>query len=146
MWSLKVMSKNWSLSYTHKVSHAECQSWPWCLTPWLKINKVPAPITHKSHIKIESNWIKTEVCIVPSRFWQSANVDIWPSDSEWKGFIFSASTQLCSLKVIWLKLWSVSCQQCFIYRVPKLTWPLTPWPKISRVRPLIIRNLGVKFG
>ena len=37
----KWSGKNCSLYPAHKVLYKECQSWPWPLTPWPKINRVP---------------------------------------------------------------------------------------------------------
>ena len=54
----------------HKVLYTQCRSWPWLLTPWLKINRVPPLIIHNLHVKFESDLAKTVVCIVST--WQSA--------------------------------------------------------------------------
>ena len=42
-------------------------SWPWPLTPCPKINLVPPLIVHNLHVKFESDWAKTVVCIVSTR-------------------------------------------------------------------------------
>ena len=54
---------------------------------------------------------------------------------------------MCTLSFRWLG------KNCSLYRAHKVlytecqswTWPLTQWPKINRVPPLIINNLHVKF-
>ena len=46
---------------------ARGQSWPWPLTPWPIINRVPPLIIHNLHVKFESVWAKTVVAIVPTR-------------------------------------------------------------------------------
>ena len=38
------------------------------LTPWTKFKSVPPLIIHKLHMKFESDWTKTVVCIVPQCF------------------------------------------------------------------------------
>ena len=71
------------------------QSWPWSMTPWPKINRVPPLIMVNVHVKFESNWIKTEVAIVSTRsYTQSAKVDhdLWPRDPNSIGFLLSSST------------------------------------------------------
>ena len=37
----------------------QCQSWPWPLTPWLKINRVPPLFMNKLHVKFESDPMKS---------------------------------------------------------------------------------------
>ena len=65
------------LCKSYKVLYAEFQSWPWPLTLWSKINRVPPLITHNVHVKFESDWAKTEVCILPTSFYtKSAKVDL----------------------------------------------------------------------
>ena len=57
------------------------QSWPWHLTPWPIINRVPPLIMVNVHVKFESDWAKTVVAIVSTRFYvQNAKVDLdlWP--------------------------------------------------------------------
>ena len=39
MWSLKAIWQK--LYHAHKVLCTECQSWPWPLTPWPKMDRVP---------------------------------------------------------------------------------------------------------
>ena len=115
MWSLKVIGQKLCSRYrAHKVLYTECQSWPcqswpWPLTPWPKINRVSPLIMANVHVKFESDWAKTVVAIVPTRFYiQSAKVDLakvdldlWPRDPKSIGFLLS-SWQMCmwSLKVI----------------------------------------------
>ena len=50
-----------------KVLYIECQSWPWPLNPWPKINRVPPLIIHNLHVKFESDWTNTVVAIVSTR-------------------------------------------------------------------------------
>ena len=63
----KWLGQNCSRYRAHKVLYIECQSWPWPLTPWSKINRVPPLIIHNLHVKFESDWAKTVVAIVPTR-------------------------------------------------------------------------------
>ena len=51
----------------HKVLDTECKNWPWPLTLWPKINRVPPLIIHNLHLKFESDREKTVVCIVSTR-------------------------------------------------------------------------------
>ena len=60
----KWLGKNDSRYFVHKVLYIECQSWPWPLTPWPKINRVPPLIMVNVHVKFESDWAKTVVAIV----------------------------------------------------------------------------------
>ena len=80
------------------------QSWPWPLTLWPKINRVPPLIIHNLHVKFESDRAKTVVCILPTRsYTQSAKVDLdlWPRDPKLIGFLlWSSTTYMWSLKVI----------------------------------------------
>ena len=41
--------------------------WPWPLTPWPKIKRVPPNIIHNLHAKFESDWAKPVVCIASTR-------------------------------------------------------------------------------
>ena len=89
----KWLGKNWSRYCVHKVLYTECQSWPWPLTPWPKINRVPPLIINNLHVKFESDWAKTVVCIVSTRsYTQSAKVDLdlWPRDPKSIGFLLSS--------------------------------------------------------
>ena len=108
MWSLRVIGQNCSRYCVHNVLYTECQSWPWPLTPWPKINRVPPLIIHNLQVKFESDWAKTVVAIVSTRFYlQSAKVDLdlWPRDPKSIGFLLSSSTTYkWSLKVIGQKL------------------------------------------
>ena len=96
MWSLEVIRQKTSLYPAHKVLFTKCQSWPWPLTP----------IIYNLHVKSESDWAKTIVCIVSTRSYiQSAkdDLDLWPHDPKSIGFLLSSSTTyMWSLKVIWL--------------------------------------------
>ena len=131
----------------NKVLYTECHSWPWPLTPWPKINRIPPLIIHNLHVKFESDWAKTVVAIVSTKsYTQSPHVkfesdwaktvvaivstrsythsvtvdlDFWPRDPKSIGFLLSSSTTyMWSLKVIGQKLWSLSCPQSLIHRVP----------------------------
>ena len=63
---------------------------------------------HNLHVKFESDWAKTVVCIVSTRsYTQSAKVDLdlWPRDPKSIGLLFSSSTTyMGSKKVIGQKL------------------------------------------
>ena len=104
----KWLGKKCSRYRVHKVLYTECHGWPWPLTPWPKINRVPPLIIHNLHMKIESDWAKTVVAIVPTRsYTQSATVDLdlWPRDQKSIGFLLSTFTAyMWSLKVIGQKL------------------------------------------
>ena len=121
--------------------YTQCQSWPWPLTPWPKINRVPPLIIHNLHMKSESDWAKTIVCIVSTMYYtQSAKVDLdlWSHDPKSIGFTYEVWKWLeckCSLYHVH-KVFYTECQ-CW-------PWPLTQRPKINRVPPLIIHNLHVK--
>ena len=147
MGRLKVRDINCSVYCVQKVLYTDCQSWPWPLTPWPKINRVPPLIMGNVHVKFESDWAKTVVAIVPTRFYvQSVKVDLdlWLRDTKSIRFLLS-SWRMCmwSLKVIG--------QNCSRYRAHKVLytecqswpWPLTQWPKINRVPPLIMANVHV---
>ena len=101
----KRLVKNCSRYRVHKV---KCDGWPWPLTPWPKINRVPPLIIHNLHVKFESDWAKTAVAIVSTRsYTQSATVDLdlWPRDPKSIGFLLSSfTTYMWSLKVIGQKL------------------------------------------
>ena len=60
------LGKNCSLYRAHKFSQTESQSWH--LTRWPKINRVPPLIIHSLHVKFESDWAKTVICICPQGF------------------------------------------------------------------------------
>ena len=52
----------------YQVLYTECQSWPWPLSMWPKINRVPPLIIHTLHVKFKSvKLAKTVVCIVSTR-------------------------------------------------------------------------------
>ena len=95
-------------------SYTQCQSWLWPLTPWPKINQVPSFIIHNLHVKFESDWEKTLVTVVSTRYYtQSAKVDLdlWPCDTKSIGSLLSSSTTYMSwLKVIGQKLKSKSAK------------------------------------
>ena len=84
------------------------QSLPWPMTLWPKINRVPSLIINNLHVKFESDWAKTVVCIVSTRsYTQSTKVDLdlWTHDQKSIGFLLSSSTTyMWSLKVIGQKL------------------------------------------
>ena len=86
--------------------YTQCQKWPWPMTPWPKINRVPPLIIHNLHGKSESDVAKTIVCIVPTRsYTQSAkdDLDLWPHDPKSIGLLLLSSTNyMWSLKVIGL--------------------------------------------
>ena len=69
------------------------------------------------------------------------DLDLWPRYRKSIGFLLS-SWWMCmwSLKVIGQKLKSLLCPQGQSW-----PWPLTPWPKINWIRPLIMVNVHVKF-
>ena len=48
-----------------------------CMTPWPKIKRVPPLIMVNVHVKFESDWAKTVVAIVSTRYYtQIAKVDL----------------------------------------------------------------------
>ena len=108
MWSMKVIGQKLkSLLCPQGLIH-RVPKWPWPLTSWPKINRVPPLIIHNLHMKFESDWAKTVVCIVSTRsYTQSAKVDLdlWPRDPKSIGFLLS-SWWMCmwSLKMIGQKL------------------------------------------
>ena len=91
----KWLGKNCSLYLAINVLKTKCQIWPWPLTPWPKMNRVPPLIMNNLHVKFDSDWAKTVVCIVPTRFYrQSAkfDLDLWPLDPKSLGFLLSSWT------------------------------------------------------
>ena len=130
MWSLKVIELICSLYCAHKAIYTECKNWPWPLTPWSKINWVPPLLIINLHVKFEKDSTQTVICILSTRsYTQSAKVDLdlWPCDQNSIGFFLSSSTTYrWSLKVIELKLLSVSCPQALFHRVQKLTLTFDP--------------------
>ena len=54
------------------------QSWPWPLTSWPKINRVPPLIIHNLQVKFESDWAKTVVCILPKVLYIECQSWPWP--------------------------------------------------------------------
>ena len=99
------------------------------MNPWLKINRVSPLIIDNLHVKYESDWAKTVVCILPTRsYTQSAKVDLdlWPPDQKSIGFFLSPSTTyMWSLKVIGQKLQSLLCPQGKAWRTHPHTHSLT---------------------
>ena len=114
----KWLGKNCSVYRVHKVLYAECQSWPWPLTLSPQINRAPPLIIHNLHVKFESDWATTVVCIVSTRsYTQSAKVDLdlWPRDQKSIGFLLSSSTtNKWSLKVIG--------ENCSLYRAHRVLY------------------------
>ena len=53
----KWLGKNCSRYRVHKVLYTECHSWPWPLTPWPKINRVPPLIIHNL-CEVWKWWVK----------------------------------------------------------------------------------------
>ena len=89
------------------------QNWPWPLILWPKINRIPPLIIHNLHVKFESDWAKTVVCILPTRsYTQSAkaNLDL---EKAWIWPIYKGRSLLCRTynlkyecnKNFWIKLW-----------------------------------------
>ena len=124
---------------THKALYTECQRWPWPLTPWPQINRVPPLIIHNLHVKFKSDCAKTVVCILSTRSYTQSDkvdLDLWPRHPH-----------------LTCEVWKWLGKSCSVYRVHKVLytecqswpWPLTPWPKINRVPSFIIYNLPVKF-
>ena len=159
MWSLKVIWLNCSLYSAHKVLYAEYQSWPRPLAPWSKINRVPLLIIHNSHVKFQSDWAKTVVCIVSTgSYTQSAKVDLdlWPRDPKSIGFLlimvnvhvkFESDCAKTVVAIVSTRSYTQSAKIDLDLwpRDPKWPWPLAPWSKINRVPLLIIQNSHVKF-
>ena len=139
------MCRNCSVYRVYKVLHTECQSWPWPLTPWPKINRVPPLIMANVHVKFESDREKTVAAIESTRFYiQSTKVDLdlWPRDPKSIGFLLS-SWRMCmwSLKMMGQKLWSLSCPQGKVWRTHAhshaRTHPLTHSPNNPRTAALL---------
>ena len=57
--------------------YTQCQSWPWPLTLCPKSNRVSPIIIHNLHVKFESDWTKTVVCIVSTRS-NTQDCKSWP--------------------------------------------------------------------
>ena len=97
------------------------------LTLWPKINRVPPLIMVNVHVKFKSDWAKTVVAIVPTRFYiQSAKVDLdlWPRDLKSIGSLLSSWWMyIWSLKVIGPKLKLLSCPQGKVWRTHPHTHP-----------------------
>ena len=110
--------ENFSRFFEATGSHV-CQSWPWHLTLWPKIDAVPLLINHKWTYmwSLKVMGLKTAVCIMSTRFHTPStkdDLDLWTCDPKSIGFLFpSCTTYMWSLKVIKLKLQSVSCPQGF---------------------------------
>ena len=141
----KWSGENCSLYQGNDVSQAEWQSWPWPLILQPKINRVTLLIMPKLHMKFESDWAKTAIYIVSTRFYtQSANVDLWPRNPTSIEFLLlSSSTTACE---VWVKNCSPYCAHNVKYTECQIwPWPLTPQPKINRVPPRTIQNLHLKF-
>ena len=143
----KRLDLNCSLYRVHKVLYIECQSWPWPLTPWPKINGVPPLIIHNSHVKFESNlnWslypahkvLYTECQSCPQGLIQSAktDLDLWPCDQKSIGFFLSSSITPC-------EVWKWSGKYCSLYGVHKAkcdrhTHGLTHSPNHKRTAALL---------
>ena len=81
---------------------------PLTCDPVTKINRVSPLIINNLHVKFESDWAYTVVCIVPtSPNIKSAKVDLnlCPYDPKSIGFLLSSSTtDMWSLKVIGQKM------------------------------------------
>ena len=125
-----------------------CQSWSWPLTPWPKINRVPPLVFHNLHVKSESDWAKTIVCIVSTMYYTQCQSWPWPM-TQWPKINRVSSSHHPQLTG---EVWKWLGYICSLYHVHKVLykecqcwhWPLTPWPKINMVPPLIIHNLHVK--
>ena len=104
--SQKVSGANANETRQRKAWHplAWGQSRPWPMNQWPKINRGPPLIIHNLHVKFESDWAKTVVAIVSTRFYtKSATVDLdlWPCDQKIIVFLLSScTTYMWSLKVI----------------------------------------------
>ena len=115
------------------------------MTPWPKINRL---LLHRLHVKSESDWAKSVVCIVSTRsYTQSAKVDLhlWPRDPKIKRGSSPHHPQHVKFGSDWAKqlvciLPTRSYSQSA--KVDLGLWP--PWPKINRVPPLVSHNLHVK--
>ena len=115
------------------------KSWPWPLTLWPQINRVPPLIIHNLNVKFESDWAKTVVCILSTRSYTQitkVDLDLWPRDLKLIGFLLS-SWWRCkwSLKLIGQKLWSLSCPQGKVGRTHARTHPPTHEPTHSPNHP-----------
>ena len=122
----KWLSKNCSRYRAHKVLYIECQSWPWPLTPWPKINRVPPLIMVNVHMKFESDWAKR--CAF-SNYENTKNI-LYGTLDEHTFVLIPDGTFKTRQRKAWHPLAGGQ----------SWPWPLTPWPKINRVPPLIIHN------
>ena len=76
MWSLELLGKKLvcilpTRSYSQS-SKVDLGLWP----PWPKINRVPPLVFHNLHVKSESDWTKTVVCIVSTMYYTQCQS--WP--------------------------------------------------------------------
>ena len=141
---------NCSLYCAHKAWYRECQSWPWYLTPWPKINRVLPLIIHNLHAKFERDLAKTVVAIVCTRsYTQSAKVDLdlWPL---WSKVNRVPPLIIHNLHVKFESDYTkpvVAIMSTRSYtqsaKVDLDLWP--PWQKINGVPSLIIHNLHENF-
>ena len=84
------------------------QTWPWPMTPRLKFNRVSPLIIHNLHVKFESDWAKTVVCILSTRsYTQNAKVylDLWPRDPIHVNLLPPKNRRI--LLENWLKNWRI---------------------------------------
>ena len=78
MWSLEVIRQKLvcilpTRSYSQSAK-VDLGLWP----PWLKINRVPPLVFHNLHVKSESDWAKTIVCIVSTMYYTQCQSWPWP--------------------------------------------------------------------
>ena len=148
MWSLKVIRQKTSLYTANKVLFTKCQSWPWPLTPWPKINRVPPLVFHNLHWKSENDWAKTIVCKVSTMYYTQCKSWPWPM-TPWPKINRAPLLIIHNLHVKSESDWAktivcIVSTRSYTQSAKRWPWPMTPWPKINRVPPLIIHNLHVK--
>ena len=78
MWSLEVLGKKLAcilpIRFYSQSAKVDFGLWP----PWPNINWVPPLVFHNLHVKSESDWAKTIVCIVSTMFYTQCQSWPWP--------------------------------------------------------------------
>ena len=137
----KWLDINCSLYRANKALYTKCQSWPWLLTLWPKINRSFSPY-HSQPICEGWKWFDKncslycvhKVLYTECQSW-SLPLTPWPKINRVPPLIIH--NLHVKFESDWAKIDKVLCTECQSW-----PWPLTPWPKINRVPPL---NLHVKF-
>ena len=111
-------------------SHNFSKSWPWPLTRWIKISRVPPLIW----TIFEKDQAKILFWIAPTRYWYicitgSAKDDLDLRTRDPKSISLHYHRQLTCKVTCGSVRAKLSCLQCFTggFR----SWPLTSWPKVN---------------